>query len=156
LPHAPSPADCHPLVVDDDADYVFLLKRGLERAGVPKLQIAHAADGEAAVRLLAARPKPPSFVVLDHHMPGRTGLQVLEWMRGAGPLRALPVFMLTSANEPALVERAFQLGVGAYFIKPVQLRELEEILGRMMGHWMGVASPGVPAGSLTPERPWAS
>jgi len=143
-------ADCHPFIVDDDADFVFLLKRGLERAGIPGGQIGHAPDGDEAIRQLSERPQPPSFVLLDLHMPGRSGLEVLEWVRSTEPLARVPVFMLTSDDDPRHVSHAFRLGVESYFLKPAHLRALEDLLHGIVSGWRAPSRPGPLRGSLRP------
>jgi len=142
--------DCHPFIVDDDLDFVFLLKRGLERAGIPGGHIGHAADGDEAIRQLSERPLPPSFVLLDLHMPGRSGLEVLEWVRSTEPLARVPVFMLTSDDDPRTVSHAFRLGVESYFLKPARLRVLEDLLNGILSAWRAPSRPRLLRGSLNP------
>lgn len=144
-------SDCHPLLVDDDADFTLLVRRCLERAGVPRLQIRSCADGDEAVDRLGLDLALPSFVLLDLHMPRRSGLDVLEWIRSApGPLADLSVYMLTSSSDPADVARAFQLGVGSYFIKPMDNAALNGVLTGIVAYWSSRARPSVMRGSLSP------
>lgn len=129
-------SDCHPLVVDDDPDFMVLLRRSLEKAGIPRSQVRSCVDGEEAIQLLSRDGWMPSFVLLDHNMPRRSGLEVLEWIRSAAPpLASVPVFMLTSSSQSDHVARAFQLGVGSYFIKPLGLHELEGVVEGIVAYW---------------------
>ena len=145
--------DCHPLVVDDDSDFILILKRSLERVGVPRPQIRSCADGDEAITLLSKGDWTPSFVMLDLHMPRRTGLEVLEWIRSTSPpLASIPVFMLTTSSEPDHVSRAFQLGVGSYFIKPLELHALEGVLEGIVAYWKSSRRSAVIRGSLEPKR----
>jgi CheY-like chemotaxis protein len=77
---------CHPLIVDDDPDFVLLLKRCLVKLGVPGSQIQACPDGNAALKLLCMKDFAPSLVILDHKMPMLTGLEV--------PIFALRVHLL--------------------------------------------------------------
>lgn len=124
--------DCYPLVVDDDPDFTFLLSMALERIGVPQSQITVCSDGEGAIGRLSASGELPSFVMLDYQMPRRNGLEVLAWIRSKSSLASLPVFMLTSSLDPQHISRAFELGVGSYFIKPAESHALEAILEGMV------------------------
>lgn len=145
---------CHPLLVDDDRDFMILLRRGLEKAGVPRSQIRSCYDGDEAVKTLSGDGAIPSFVLLDLHLPGRTGLEVLEWIRSAPPgLARVPVFMLTSSSEPDHVSRAFQLGVRSYFIKPPDVPGLEVLLQGILADWVGRHRHAVVPGGIDPRLP---
>lgn len=67
--------------------------------------------------LKAYRPREKQCLVLDHHLPGETGLDFLESIDGAG-LR-IPIILVTGGGDRALKERALRAGVLAYFDKPL-------------------------------------
>lgn len=140
--------DCHPLFVDDDIDFTLLLRRSLEKVGVPRSQIKSCLDGEEAISLLSRNGWMPSFVLLDLHMPRRSGLEVLEWIRSTPPLAALPVFMMTTSSNPEHVSRAFELGVGSYFIKPMEIHALEGVLEGIVAYWKSRSRSDIVLGSL--------
>ncbi len=72
--------------------------------------------------LAAAREDHPDLIVLDIMLPGRSGLDVLRDLRGAGD--AVPVLMLTAKGD--VVDRVVGLELGAddYLPKPFAVREL--------------------------------
>lgn len=102
------------LVVDDVADNRDLLSRRLRRLGIG--HVAEAADGEAALALLAA----DSFdlVLLDIMMPGLDGFGVLERLRSQGRLHELPVVVISALNEMEAVVRCIGLGAEDFLTKP--------------------------------------
>jgi DNA-binding response OmpR family regulator len=134
-------AQCRPLIVDDDADYRLLLCRAFQKAQVPEDNLRIAGDGMEAVRILdnaklRVHPAPPvSLVVLDLHLPGMSGLDVLAWIRSSSASRDLPVFLLSSSEDPDHVGRAFDLGTDSYFVKPADFTGLQTIVEGMLGHW---------------------
>lgn len=149
------PSRCHPLVVDDDPDFTVLLRRCLEKVGVPRLQIRSSIDGEDAIRVLSKDGEIPSFILLDLHMPRRSGLEVLEWVRSATPpLSKALVFMLTSSSSPDHMARAFELGIGSYFIKPLEISALERILEGIVAYWNRRDWTGIIPGNM--EEPGSS
>lgn len=93
------------LIVEDDANDVLLLHRAFQKANivVPLQTVSH---GDDAVAYLAGegvyadreRYPPPVLVLLDLKLPRRSGLEVLEWIRGQGGLRRLPVVVLTRSD----------------------------------------------------------
>ena len=76
--------------------------------------------GDRAVAV--ARDLRPDLVVLDVMLPGRSGLDVLRDLRGAGS--TVPILMLTAKGE--VVDRVVGLELGAddYLPKPFAVREL--------------------------------
>jgi CheY-like chemotaxis protein len=109
------------LVVDDNSDAIFLLRRLLIKAGIEE-PIEQAVDGDAAITFLAERLRAgrdgfPLFVLLDVKMPRRDGFEVLEWIRLQPELRELIVFMISSSAEEADVKRAYELGADSYLVK---------------------------------------
>lgn len=143
-------AHCHPLTVDNDRDYTALLRRSFERIGVPRSQIHSCGDGEEAVRHLSLEASVPSFTLLDLNLPRQSGLDVLRWIRSQPKVANHPVFMLTSSVQGDDVQRAFRLGVGSYFVKPLEGRELEAMLEGIVAYWQRRSrTPAIPHQMLT-------
>src|SRR5436190_52452 len=78
---------------------------------------------------------PPSFILLDLGLPGKSGLDVLQWMRATAPFTELPVFVLSANRKPDLIMRALDLNIRSYFQKPDVLSELQPIVHGMLAHW---------------------
>ena len=55
-------------------------------------------------------------LILDHHMPEMTGLQLAEHLRGGGS--CLPILLVTGMPSPSIVARAAELGVERVLEKP--------------------------------------
>jgi DNA-binding response OmpR family regulator len=87
-----------PVVVaaEDDTDIADLLAEVLRGAGYT----AHTApDGEQALVLI--REHRPDLVILDHFLPGMTGLQIAQQMRADPRTAAIPLLMLSSEAPDA-------------------------------------------------------
>ena len=129
-------ADSKPviLMVEDDPNDVFLLKRALEkeRVGLPVRTVS---DGDEAIRYLGGvgefadrdRHPLPCLIILDLKLPKKNGLEVLSWLRRHEEIGDLPVFMLTSSGEPHERNEAERHGVEVYRVKPVTLQGLLEV-----------------------------
>lgn len=126
------------LVVEDDPDALFLLKRALLKVGLrTPLQVA--TDGEEAVSYLSGtghfsdreRHPLPCLILLDLKLPRKSGFEVLEWMRNQPRLRRIPVIIVTTSGEERDRRRALELGAREYHIKPIdsggQLRLAKKI-----------------------------
>jgi len=101
------------LIVDDDEDMRFLLRAVIERAN-EGLEVAAEAGGadEAIEQWRALRP---DVIVLDHRMPGRTGLQVAEEILGEHPDQSIILF--SAYLDDDLVARAGEVGIRACISK---------------------------------------
>jgi sigma-B regulation protein RsbU (phosphoserine phosphatase) len=102
------------LIVDDNEDNRYTLMRRLQREGYRNL--TSAADGRQALELLQSQSF--DLVLLDVMMPGLTGYEVLERMRGDGRLRHVPVIMISALDEIDSVIRCIELGAEDYLSKP--------------------------------------
>jgi CheY-like chemotaxis protein len=114
------------LIVEDDQDALFLLKRAFIKVGL-SVPVHVAVDGEDAVAYLEGRgtyanraSHPlPCLVLLDLKLPKKSGLEVLEWMRQKPRLRRIPVVIVTTSGEERDRRRALELGAREYYIKPI-------------------------------------
>jgi len=97
-------------IIDDDNAVRDSLKFLLEVAGHAVEAFASAAD------FLAAETQHLACLILDHHMPLMTGLQLVERLRSDG--REIPVLLITGSPSPAIVSRAAELGVARVLEKP--------------------------------------
>lgn len=135
------------LIVEDEPNDVFFLRRGLGKAGIVN-DIREARDGEEAVAYLEGRGEfadrnrhpLPSLILLDLKLPRRSGLELLEWLRkGPVPLREIPVIVLTSSKERRDMDRADELGVVAYYVKPVGYQEFMARVESIGKYWLSLA-----------------
>ncbi|MBR13208.1 MAG: DNA-binding response regulator [Acidimicrobiaceae bacterium] len=108
------------LVVDDEADLVDALARGLRREGYA---VDTATDGEEA--LAKASWTPYDLICLDLTMPGIDGLEVCERLRAEPPEGVAPRVLMLTARD-TLEDRIQGLDVGAddYLVKPFAFDEL--------------------------------
>lgn len=133
------------LLVEDNEDDAFFMRRALERAGISQ-PLHHVADGREAVAYLAgdgvyadrsAHPFP-SIVFLDLNLPYKSGLQVLEWIRQQPQFARLIVIALTSSSETVDLQRAYRLGVNSYVVKPPSADQLAEIARAFKLWWLDI------------------
>jgi two-component system chemotaxis response regulator CheY len=117
------------LVVDDQLTIRALVRSGLQQLGFK--DIREAADGEAALRELLA--KPVHLVISDYNMPKLDGLGLLRAVRAHPPFRSIAFIMLTGRADTDLVQRAVQFGVNNYLVKPFTVQILKEKIEAVFG-----------------------
>jgi len=117
------------LVVDDDAALRELVADVFRGEGLELgLEIVGAASGPIGIEKLIAIT--PDVVVLDVHMPGMDGLEVLEAMKATSP--AIPVIMMTGDHDVKSAVRATRLGAFDYLTKPIDRAELVSAVRRAL------------------------
>ncbi len=121
-------------VVDDEEQVRKALKRLLMASG---FEVESYASGK---EFLATKHPPPDCVVLDLHMPGMSGLQVLEELRAAR--RPLPTVIITAHDTVETRAQCLAAGASAYLRKPLDERVLLNSISASMAH----------ARSPTPKR----
>lgn len=105
--------DHHPglvAIVDDDVAILDSLKFLLELTGHT------VAVYQSAAEFLANREESPACLILDHHMPQMTGLELADRLRRDS--RDIPVLLITSVPSPTIIARAKELGVERVLAKP--------------------------------------
>lgn len=123
------------LLVEDNPDDVFIMRRALEKAAID-LPLFLANDGKEALDYLTGKGPfgdrskfpMPSLIFLDLKLPYLNGFEVLESIRENPALQQLDVVILTSSGEERDQRRAAQLGVSAYLIKPPKPHMLHQAL----------------------------
>jgi signal transduction histidine kinase len=111
----PDLSACTALLVDDEEPNLDLLEGLLERNGFGR--IARTSDAREAVALFLA--ERPDVVLLDLHMPHRTGFEVLTDMRALTPPdEFLPILILTADVTFAAKQRALVDGANDFVTKP--------------------------------------
>jgi two-component system response regulator FixJ len=97
-------------VVDDDKAVLDSLKFLLEVVGYRVLTY------DSAQAFLDDVESEPACLILDHHMPRMTGLELTEKLRDEQDY--IPVLLITGSPSPAIVSRAAELGVERVLEKP--------------------------------------
>jgi CheY-like chemotaxis protein len=132
------------LLVEDDVSDFRLIQRAFARIrpSVPMIRLSHGDDavaylaGDAPYENRSLHPFP-SLILLDIKLPRRSGFEVLEWVRTQqSTLKRLPIIMLTSSSHQVDVNKAYDLGVNSYLVKPSNNSELEQLATTFRTYWL--------------------
>ena len=135
------------MVVEDDAAIAEGLALNLKLQGY---RAAVAADGDAAVVQIEA--ERPDLVLLDISLPKRSGIAVLETLRGGGD--QVPVIVLSARQDEFDKVAALRLGADDYVTKPFALAELLARVAAVLRRSRTTAAPAEPEPAATnPSAP---
>jgi len=104
------------LVIDDQRMMVDVVEAMLRKAGYREVETV-TVSREAIAAFERFRP---DLVLLDLHIPGRDGFDVLSDLRDRDQATPMPVLMLTADNEPAVHIGALEPGVLALPTTPIE------------------------------------
>ncbi len=131
------------LLVEDDSNDILFVQRAFSRVNATyPIQVVK--DGDAAIEYLEGRGSYcdrgrypiPSLILLDLKLPRRSGIEILSWIRQQPGIRRIPVVVLTSSRESVDLERAYDLGVNSYLVKPVQFGALSAMIQMIDAYWL--------------------
>ena len=119
------------LIIDDEKSLCDMLKKGLELMG--DFEVSIETSGKGGIR--AAKWLKPDLILLDIHMPGMDGLEVLKRLKENNKdTIAIPVVMLTAVLDDSTKEGCARLYDEAYLEKPIGVTDLkakiDEVLKR--------------------------
>ena len=124
------------LLAEDDEGHATLVRRFLRRSGLGS-DVIHLRDGQEVVDYFAhptSRSVPDEggiALILDLNMPRLNGFEVLQRMKEDSGLARIPVFVLTTTDNPAEIDRCYALGASACLIKPVDYGAFGQLLQRL-------------------------
>ncbi len=131
------------LLVEDDSNDILFIQRAFRQANLNN-PIRIVKDGDQAISYLNGDNEYvnrdvyplPALILLDLKLPRRSGLEVLEWIRTQKHLKRIPVVVLTSSRESLDVDKAYDIGVNSYLVKPVKFESLAKMIEVIDAYWL--------------------
>jgi CheY-like chemotaxis protein len=116
------------LVVEDDSLCRKLLTLVLRQSDY---EIAQAATGPDAID--QAYASHPDLIIMDLHLPGINGDEVMERLNADSSMRDIPVIVTTALDSDSLpVKRAIAAGAATILYKPTPMKILENVVRRYL------------------------
>ena len=107
------------LLVEDEPNIIEAITFLLSREG---WQVETHVDGATAVEMVKA--VQPDLLMLDHMLPGKSGLDILTELRSEDQFVTLPILMLTARGQMRDRAQAEAAGVSRFMTKPFSNTEL--------------------------------
>jgi DNA-binding response OmpR family regulator len=123
------------LIVDDEPNVRLVFRTALESAGYA---VAEAGDGASAVD--RQRAAPAGLILLDLHMPGLGGMEVLRRLRAAGD--STPVVIVTAHGSIPDAVAAMKLGAIDFLAKPLTPEALRAVVADVLDRHAPIEGEG--------------
>lgn len=115
------------LIIDDNRTTADALGQMLNVLGF-KTRMAY---GSSAAMSILGSGFTPKFICLDINMPGVDGIEILAYLRREPRLIPVPVFVITSDDQPETRKKVMKLGANVMLIKPATIDALENALKKV-------------------------
>lgn len=115
------------LIIEDDADLLFLYRTALLQNGYEVLE-AH--NSASAIEVLESSDPAPDLVVIDMVMPDAPGTRVINFLRGDGRFEQTQIVIVT-ANEQYR-ERVADKGIAYFMVKPINVIDLVSVAEQLL------------------------
>jgi CheY-like chemotaxis protein len=124
------------LIVENDANDAFLIKRALGRVANcgSSFVCRNASEAKAYLRgagMYSDRKMypTPNVIITDLRMEGESGIEFVEWIRQQEePIKSKAVIILTGSASRLQMDAAEKVGAQRVYRKPTRLEDLEELL----------------------------
>src|SRR5690554_363974 len=113
-------------IVDDDRSIRWVLEKALSREGIDYASFTSATEAINALDTQA----PPSVLLSDIRMPGRSGLELLQQIKADHP--SVPVIIMTAYSDLDSAVSAFQGGAFEYLPKPFDVDQAVALVQRAL------------------------
>lgn len=129
------------LLVEDNPNDAELAIRALKKNNLAN-NLVHLEDGQEALDYLFNEENElPKLILMDVKMPRVDGIEVLRKLKSDEKRKIIPVVMLTSSKEDKDIIDAYNLGVNAYIVKPVDFDQFVKAVTQLGFFWMILNQP---------------
>ena len=115
------------LIVEDNDKNLKLVRDILQAKGYATLEAGTAEDG---IRL--AREHRPDLILFDIELPGMSGVDALQVLRGAPATAHIPVAAVTASVMPRDRNKITAAGFDEYIAKPIEYKGFVETVRRLL------------------------
>jgi CheY-like chemotaxis protein len=139
----PQPAALTVLYIEDNLSNLQLVEQLLRRR--PGVRLIPAMRPQLGLDLAAEHH--PDLVLLDLHLPELPGEEVLRRLRSSPKTAEIPVVILSADARPSQVERLLDQGARAFLTKPLDVKQLLDLLDTVAAERQRSSPPAPPAPS---------
>jgi CheY-like chemotaxis protein len=134
-------------MADDSEDDRTMTREALRESFVIN-QLCEVEDGEELMDYLKRRgqysdPKTsprPGLILLDLHMPRKSGQEALAEIKADTVLRRIPIVVLTTSDDEYDITLSYDLGVSSFITKPVTFAGLVDVMKAFGKYWIEIVA----------------
>ena len=116
------------VVVEDSLPTLRMLTIALQRLG---FDVEAFANAELALEPLRSHLQP-NLILTDLHMPGMSGLELIQQIKKIERLDSVPVLILTAETTQEFKQQARDMGAQGWLVKPITRAKLMDVIQRFL------------------------
>lgn len=137
------------LIVEDNPDDIFLIRRALTRARIAN-PVYFLKNGEEFINYLSGKGEfadrkkypLPILILMDLKLPRISGFELIEWIRSQEkPISLIPIVVFTTSSQDSDINKAYELGANSYLVKPFSMEGLIEVVKGLELYWVSLNNP---------------
>jgi two-component system chemotaxis response regulator CheY len=117
------------LIVEDSISVREVVAGALSAAGYAVIEAVDGLEGKELVEKNAEL----AMILCDVNMPRMNGIEMLMQIKAGGARAGLPVVMLTTEDDPALIQRAKEAGARGWIVKPFKNESVVATVRKVAG-----------------------
>ena len=126
------------MLIEDNGDDEMLTVRAITKSGIPCNIEVLRHGGEAIARLIAPEGPIPALIILDFHLPGYNGLEILRALRKQPRTRHVPVVILSGLGSDDEVSDCLEGGANSCVQKPMDSTVYIDHVALIVRYWLTV------------------
>ncbi|MFB2839555.1 response regulator [Floridanema evergladense] len=139
-----SPTERLILILEDNPDHASLIANALAESST-NYRIVSIADGTKAMDFLHHRGEyadatRPDLILLDLHLPGKDGKEILTEIKADSQLHRIPIVVLTISQNEEDVFGIYALQGNCFVIKSDDLQQLTQTVKRIEEFWLRIVT----------------
>jgi two-component system, chemotaxis family, response regulator Rcp1 len=132
------------LVIEHNQNHAQLIQAILKEESLQN-QVVVIEDGTQAMEYLHqvgayVKAPRPDLILLDLHLPGKSGREVLAELKASSVLKRIPIVILTTSDDEDDIFASYEFQGNCYVVKSIDLNRLAAIVQRIKDFWLGIVT----------------
>jgi two-component system, chemotaxis family, response regulator Rcp1 len=132
------------LVIEHNQNHAQLIQAVLKEESLQN-QVIVIEDGIQAMEYLQqtgayAKATRPDLILLDLHLPGKSGREVLTELKANPILKRIPIVILATSDDEDDIFASYEFQGNCYVVKSLDLNRLAAIVQRIKDFWLGIVT----------------
>lgn len=123
------------IIAEDNRADVELFRFCMDESPVAA-DLVHVEDGKSLIDYVEATPLNDTFfILLDMHLPGMDGFEILDHLKEKGQLGGVPVLTISSLPGQHFLANCLAHGSSQHYLKPTALDQYEDMVKDILQRW---------------------
>lgn len=132
----------HILLVEDGPDELYLLSKAFTTGPFP-VHLHSVPSVKKALAFLRrtgpyAQVPRPHLILTSINLPGQPGFDLISEVKGDFALHPIPVIVFSTYDNPAIIQKSYELGANSYLTKPRDYEAYCKKIHTLMEYWLRV------------------